>query len=66
MLTHVLKGSFDYLHSLEFLRIAIAHLILGDHDDIVGVETYFGVAFKAKTVILTTGTFLRPVYAQGC
>ena len=36
----------------------VTDLVLGDHDDIVGVETYFGVAFRAKAVILTTGTFL--------
>lgn len=33
-------------------------LVMGDNDEVVGVQTYFGVAFKCKAVILTTGTFL--------
>ena len=40
-------------------------LILGDNDDVVGVQTYFGVAFRCKTVILTTGTFLGGVIWVG-
>ena len=34
-------------------------LILGDNDEIVGIETYFGMTFGCKAVILTTGTFLN-------
>lgn len=33
-------------------------LVMGQNDEVVGVQTYFGVAFKCKAVILTTGTFL--------
>lgn len=33
-------------------------LILGANDQIVGIQTYFGVAFRCQAVILTTGTFL--------
>jgi tRNA uridine 5-carboxymethylaminomethyl modification enzyme len=36
----------------------VTDLVLGKNDEIIGVETYFGVAFAAKAVILTTGTFL--------
>lgn len=36
----------------------VTDLVLGPNDEVVGVETYFGVAFKCKAVILTTGTFL--------
>jgi len=31
---------------------------LGKNEEVIGVETYFGVAFECKAVILTTGTFL--------
>lgn len=33
-------------------------LVLGKQAEIVGLTTYFGAAFRARTVILTTGTFL--------
>ncbi|MEM8613333.1 MAG: tRNA uridine-5-carboxymethylaminomethyl(34) synthesis enzyme MnmG [Cyanobacteria bacterium P01_H01_bin.105] len=49
-----------------FLREGMAtDLILGENDDVVGVQTYFGVAFRCKSVILTTGTFLGGVIWVG-
>lgn len=33
-------------------------LVLGKQGQIVGLTTYFGAAFRARTVVLTTGTFL--------
>ncbi|BAU11739.1 tRNA uridine 5-carboxymethylaminomethyl modification enzyme mnmG [Leptolyngbya sp. NIES-3755] len=33
-------------------------LVLNANDEVIGVETYFGVAFECKAVVLTTGTFL--------
>eukprot|EP00177_Eucheuma_denticulatum_P007644 GFKZ01013907.1.p1 GENE.GFKZ01013907.1~~GFKZ01013907.1.p1 ORF type:complete len:754 (-),score=77.42 GFKZ01013907.1:451-2403(-) len=33
-------------------------IVVGKNDEIVGVTTYFGSAFRTRTVILTTGTFL--------
>ena len=49
-----------------FLREGMAtDLILGDNDDVIGVQTYFGVAFRCKSVILTTGTFLGGVIWVG-
>lgn len=36
----------------------VTDLILGKNDEVVGVQTYFGVAFRCKAVVLTTGTFL--------
>ncbi len=36
----------------------VTDLILDSNDSVVGVETYFGVAFGCQAVILTTGTFL--------
>ncbi len=42
-----------------FIREAMAtDLVLNSHDEVMGVQTYFGVAFACKAVILTTGTFL--------
>jgi tRNA uridine 5-carboxymethylaminomethyl modification enzyme len=36
----------------------VTDLVLGNHEEVIGVQTYFGVAFRCRTVILTTGTFL--------
>ena len=36
----------------------VTDLVLNDHEEVIGVETYFGVGFACKAVILTTGTFL--------
>jgi tRNA uridine 5-carboxymethylaminomethyl modification enzyme len=36
----------------------VTDLILGNNDEVQGVQTYFGVAFQCKAVVLTTGTFL--------
>lgn len=41
------------------IREGMVHdLVIGKNDEVVGVTTYFGSAFRSKTVILTTGTFL--------
>ena len=36
----------------------VTDLVLGKNEEVIGVQTYFGVAFECKSVILTTGTFL--------
>jgi len=36
----------------------VTDLVLGKNDEVVGIQTYFGVAFQCQAVILTTGTFL--------
>ena len=43
----------------------VTDLVLGANDEVVGVETYFGVAFGCKAVVLTTGTFLGGVIWVG-
>lgn len=44
--------------NLTIRESMVTDLVIGTNDEIIGVETYFGVAFQAPTVILTTGTFL--------
>lgn len=34
-------------------------IILNANDEIDGIQTYFGSAFKTRTVVITTGTFLN-------
>ncbi|USR92954.1 tRNA uridine-5-carboxymethylaminomethyl(34) synthesis enzyme MnmG [Phormidium yuhuli AB48] len=43
----------------------VTDIVLGQNEDVIGVQTYFGVAFRCKTVILTTGTFLGGVIWVG-
>ena len=43
----------------------VTDLVLGPNDEVLGVETYFGVAFGCKAVVLTTGTFLGGVIWVG-
>ena len=41
-----------------FLREGMAtDLLLGANDEVTGVQTFFGMALRAKAVVLTTGTF---------
>jgi len=44
--------------NLTIRESMVTDLVIGANDEVIGVETYFGVAFQAPTVILTTGTFL--------
>ncbi|MDE5100665.1 MAG: tRNA uridine-5-carboxymethylaminomethyl(34) synthesis enzyme MnmG, partial [Trichodesmium sp. St16_bin4-tuft] len=58
----------NIVENQENLRVResmVTDLVLGDNEEIIGVETYFGVAFKCKAVILTTGTFLGGVIWVG-
>jgi len=36
----------------------VTDLVLGKNEEVTGVQTYFGVAFECRSVVLTTGTFL--------
>jgi tRNA uridine 5-carboxymethylaminomethyl modification enzyme len=55
---HVMKTIVENQENLSIREGMVTDLVLGDNDDVIGVETYFGVAFGCKAVILTTGTFL--------
>jgi tRNA uridine 5-carboxymethylaminomethyl modification enzyme len=54
----VMKGVIENQENLMVREGMVTDLVLGAHDQVVGVQTYFGVAFQCKAVILTTGTFL--------
>ncbi|MCT7980859.1 tRNA uridine-5-carboxymethylaminomethyl(34) synthesis enzyme MnmG [Laspinema olomoucense] len=55
---HVMKTIVENQENLSIREGMVTDLVLGDNDDVIGVETYFGVSFGCKAVILTTGTFL--------
>ncbi|MGB8700282.1 MAG: tRNA uridine-5-carboxymethylaminomethyl(34) synthesis enzyme MnmG [Thermosynechococcaceae cyanobacterium] len=54
----VMKTIVENQDNLTVREGMVTDLVLGPNDEIVGIHTYFGVAFQCKAVILTTGTFL--------
>jgi tRNA uridine 5-carboxymethylaminomethyl modification enzyme len=54
----VMKNIIENQENLMVRESMVTDLVLGTNDEVIGVETYFGVAFECKAVILTTGTFL--------
>jgi tRNA uridine 5-carboxymethylaminomethyl modification enzyme len=54
----VMKGIVENQENLTIRESMVTDLVLGANDEVIGVKTYFGVAFQAPAVVLTTGTFL--------
>jgi tRNA uridine 5-carboxymethylaminomethyl modification enzyme len=54
----LMKGIVENQENLSIRESMVTDLVLGANDEVIGVQTYFGVAFQCKAVILTTGTFL--------
>lgn len=54
----IMKNIIENEPNLSLREGMVTDLILGKNDEVIGIETYFGTCFKAKAVILTTGTFL--------
>ena len=55
----VMKSIVENQENLVLREGMATDLVLGKNDEIIGLETYFGMAFGCKAVILTTGTFLN-------
>ncbi len=54
----VMKSIVENQENLTIRESMTTDLVLGANGEAIGVETYFGVGFQCKAVILTTGTFL--------
>lgn len=54
----IMKSLVENQENLSLREGMVTDLVLGDNDEVVGIQTYFGTCFQAKAVILTTGTFL--------
>jgi tRNA uridine 5-carboxymethylaminomethyl modification enzyme len=54
----IMKTIVDHQPNLVVREGMVTDLVLGKEDQVIGVETYFGVAFRCSAVVLTTGTFL--------
>ncbi|PSF39485.1 tRNA uridine-5-carboxymethylaminomethyl(34) synthesis enzyme MnmG [Aphanothece hegewaldii CCALA 016] len=55
----VMKNIVENQENLSIREGMVTDLVLGKNDQVIGIQTYFGSCFQAKTVILTTGTFLQ-------
>ncbi len=54
----VMKNIVENQENLTIREGMVTDLVLGKNEEVIGVETYFGVKFQCRAVILTTGTFL--------
>ncbi|AFZ59966.1 tRNA uridine-5-carboxymethylaminomethyl(34) synthesis enzyme MnmG [Anabaena cylindrica FACHB-243] len=54
----VMKSIVENQDNLTLREGMATDLVLGANDEIIGVQTYFGMAFQCKALIITTGTFL--------
>lgn len=54
----LMKSIVENQDLLTIRESMVTDLVVGANDEVIGVETYFGVAFQSPTVVLTTGTFL--------
>jgi tRNA uridine 5-carboxymethylaminomethyl modification enzyme len=55
---NIMKGIVENQENLTIRESMVTDLVIGSNDEVIGVETYFGVGFQAAAVVLTTGTFL--------
>jgi len=55
----VMKSVVENQENLVLREGMATDLVLGKNNEIIGLETHFGMTFGCKTVILTTGTFLN-------
>lgn len=54
----VMKNVVENQENLTIREGMATDIVLDSNEAICGIQTYFGVAFACKTVVLTTGTFL--------
>ena len=54
----VMKEIVENQENLTIREGMVTDLVLGNNDEVIGVQTYFGTCFATKAVVLTTGTFL--------
>ena len=59
-----IKALLENLSNLTLMQANITALIVKD-DQVVGVETNLGLRFMARSVIITTGTFMRGLLHVG-
>ena len=61
---HAIREALENAENLTLFQQAVDDLIV-ENDEVVGVVTQMGLKFRAKTVVLTVGTFLGGVIHIG-
>lgn len=59
-----MKQSIEWQENLDVFQALVDELVM-KHGRVVGIKTNLDIEFKAKTVIVTTGTFLRGLMHVG-
>ena len=62
MYQRVMKSALDAAPNVDYKQAMVEELIVegeGDHAVVVGLRTQTGVEMRARSIVITTGTFLR-------
>lgn len=54
-----LRRVLEETPNLEIREAMVVGLEVGPNDEVSGVKTYFGITFRSRAVVLTTGTFMN-------
>eukprot|EP00803_Ostreobium_quekettii_P011151 evm.model.scf_33.1 EVM.evm.TU.scf_33.1 scf_33:3348-10478(+) len=57
--SRIMRGVLQSTENLDIREGMVVSLDIGPNDDVRGVHTYFGITFRAKSVVVTTGTFMN-------
>ena len=63
--SQVMKRVLEGQQNLDIREGMVTELIFGANDEICGIKTFFGMTFSAKSVVLTTGTFMNGIIWVG-
>ncbi|GMH36165.1 hypothetical protein BSKO_04033 [Bryopsis sp. KO-2023] len=55
----VMRQTLEAQKNLDIREGMVIDIDVGPNDEVRGVRTYFGVTFRTKAVVLTTGTFMN-------
>lgn len=56
---HKMRLLLEKQKNLDIKQAMIVDVVVNDNDEIVAAVDYWGIQYKCKTIILTTGTFLN-------
>jgi tRNA uridine 5-carboxymethylaminomethyl modification enzyme len=59
------KAVLEGTENLDIKQTTVSRILVGDDSRVQGVSTDIGVDFKAKSVVITSGTFLRALLHVG-
>lgn len=57
--SRMMRSILESTPNLDIREGQAVDVVVDSNDEVVGVRTFFGVSFRAKGVVLTTGTFMN-------